>query len=165
MRTEIERKFLLRDDAWRQDIVSQEHIRDGLIVSDGGSKVRVRLSDRAASITVKGPRLGLRRDEYEYPIPPEDARRLIEGCGARVVEKTRYKVRHDGLVWDVDIYHAGLAGLSFAEVELESEDQPVSLPAWVGQEITGNARFGKRHILQLSIALGRAPTLADILES
>ncbi|WGF86769.1 CYTH domain-containing protein [Marinivivus vitaminiproducens] len=155
---EIERKFLIANDAWRGGIVGERHLRDGLVARFGQGKVRVRIDAERAWITVKGPRVGFARPEFEYPIPLGDAEAMLASlCDGPVVEKTRYLVPHDGLVWEVDIYDGILGGLAFAEVELPSVDHPLRPPHWVGREVTGDPKFRQAALLQ---AVGGSPALA-----
>jgi adenylate cyclase len=139
--TEVEHKFLVHSDGWR-DSGSGVRYRQGYLSVDAGCTVRVRVGGGAAYLTVKGPRKGVTRAEFEYPIPVADAEAMIGTlCGGRVVEKTRYRVPHEGVVWEVDEFHGANAGLVLAEVELERVGQPFTKPAWVGQEVTEDYRY------------------------
>jgi len=149
MNLEIERRFLVRSEEWRNAVIDRRRLRDGLIVASVDSKVRVRIADCEATLTVKGPRTGCTRVEYEYPIPLVDAEELLNACcGGRVVEKNRYRVLHDGDLWDIDVYVGGLAGIQLAEIELAAEEQPFSRPSWLGVEVTGDPRFSKQVMMQ-----------------
>jgi adenylate cyclase len=92
-------------------------------------------------ITLKGKTVGISRAEYEYEIPIEEGRELLELARPEVLEKRRYLVKHDGLQWEVDVFEGRHAGLVLAEVELESVDQPVDLPDWVGEEVSEDGRY------------------------
>ena len=110
MAIETERKFLTVSTAWKKKCVKSISLRDGLIASVNGRKVRVRIADHQAFLTVKGARVGYSRDEFEYEIPMLDAERLLElHCEGRVVTKTRHLVEEDGFVFEVDVYD-GLLG-------------------------------------------------------
>jgi len=146
MAVEIERKFLVRGDAWRPSQTGKA-IRQGYLCLDPGRCVRVRVSADQAFLTVKGACEGMRRLEFEYPIPGEDARQLLALCEGGVIEKTRYKIDYGGRIWDVDEFHGLNSGLVLAEIELESEDAAVKLPPWVGEEVTGD-----RHYFNLYLA-------------
>jgi adenylate cyclase len=141
MGTEIERKFLVRDlscIAGRQGVA----YRQGFLCSGSGVTVRVRAGGDKAYLTVKGPATGIARSEYEYPIPPADAAQILGTlCTGGMVEKTRYRVPHGGLVWEIDVFVGDNAGLVIAEVELPAEDHPVSLPPWVGAEVSADRRY------------------------
>jgi len=155
MRREIERKFLLSGESWRAHVIETRHQRDGLVASTPAGKVRVRIEGARAWITVKGERANRGRDEYEYEIPLQDAEDMMARvCGANVVEKTRHIVRHEGLVWEIDVYAGLLDGIAYAEVELDHADQPVPLPPWVGREVTDDPNHSKRQLL--SQRLGHA---------
>lgn len=148
MKQEIERKFLIIDESWRGAVTSVRHLRDGLIAVFGGGKVRVRVEGARAWIALKGPRAGCARLEFEYDVPLPDAERMLKDiCGDNVIEKTRYIVVHDGRAWEIDVHHGELAGLTYAEVELEAETAILTKPDWVGAEITGDPAYSKRNLL------------------
>lgn len=105
MAIEIERKFLVANDGWRGVCVDRIPIRDGLIATDSGQKVRVRLVGDRATIAIKGTREGSSRAEFEYDVPVVDARELLaKHCHGRVLEKTRHIVRFGGFIWEIDEY-------------------------------------------------------------
>lgn len=140
MPLEIERKFQVVNDGWRAGALGPGlALRQGYLAQH--PVVRVRVAGPEAFLTIKGPGL-LERAEFEYAIPPADAEAMLATlCAPPVIEKTRTRVAHDGLVWEVDVFGGHLAGLVLAEVELPSAEATVSLPDWVGREVTGDARF------------------------
>jgi adenylate cyclase len=139
---EIERKFLVRGDGWRALAQSDSAIRQGYLSSNAKATVRVRSWDDArAAITLKGKTEGARRAEYEYEIPIEDARELMDMSRPHLVEKRRFIVPFGGLTWEVDVFEGRHEGLVMAEVELESEDVQVELPDWAGREVTEDERY------------------------
>lgn len=144
MAKEIERKFLVANDGWLNGILRSQRLRDGLILMNEGRKVRIRIQDDQAILTVKGPREGIVRDEFEYPIPLADGLEMIDRlCGAEVLEKTRHHVPEGELTWTVDVYGGLLSGITIAEVELPQVDHDLRLPAWVGREVTGLQEYRK----------------------
>lgn len=150
MPVEIERKFLLALDTWRERVERRAHLTDGLIASAAdGRKVRVRISDESATLTVKGARRGLARDEFEYPIPVAEARQMLaDHCAGIVIEKTRHYVPHGGVTWEIDCYHGALEGIAVAEVELTSMDQAFDRPDWLGDEVTGREEWRKINLIR-----------------
>ncbi|MFN2370316.1 MAG: CYTH domain-containing protein, partial [Candidatus Krumholzibacteriia bacterium] len=132
MGIEIERKYLVTGDAWRA-LGPGVPYRQGYLCTDRERVVRVRTMGQRAALTVKGLPVGATRPEFEYPIPVDDARRLLELCLQPIIEKTRYTVQAAGRTWEVDEFHGANAGLVVAECELEAADQPLRLPAWVGE--------------------------------
>lgn len=142
MGIEIERKFLVRSEGWRAAATGSALLRQGYLSSNAKATVRVRTKDDASAvITLKGQARGLVRAEYEYAIPIPDARELLELAAPHVIEKRRYIVPLGALVWEVDVFEGRLAGLVLAEVELDSADQSVSLPDWVGEEVSQDGRY------------------------
>lgn len=142
MAAEIERKFLVAGEAWREAVVRSERLRDGLIARFGDGKVRVRQGEGRAWVAVKGPRLGFSRAEFEYEIPLADAEEMLATlCDGPILDKRRHWIPHGGRMWSVDVHRGPLAGLVLAEVELPSVDAHVELPAWVGREVSGDPLF------------------------
>lgn len=147
MPQEIERKFLVRSDAWRADVVRSERLRDGLVAASDGRKVRVRLYEDRATLTVKSRQDHGRRAEFEYEIPRDHAREMLAAHCAGIVEKTRHHVPFGGLDWEIDVYDGPLAGIVLAEVELDRLDREVPLPGWAGEEVTGRPEYKKSVML------------------
>ncbi len=146
MAIEIERKFLVRGDGWR-GLGEAVPYRQGYLCTDPERVVRVRTMGERAVITVKGLRVGASRPEFEYPIPLDDARRLLDLCLRPVLEKTRTRILLGDLVWEVDEFRGANAGLVTAECELEREDQPIARPDWLGDEVTGDPRYGNSNLV------------------
>ncbi|MEE7459108.1 adenylate cyclase [Methylorubrum populi] len=166
MRFEVERKFLVADDGWRAGVVRRHCLTDGLIGQFETGKVRVRLDEERAWITVKGARVGLSRPEFEYEIPRPDAQSMLSlVCDTCLIEKTRHCVPHAGHVWEIDVYGGSLAGLILAEVELEHEAEAFERPLWLGMEVTGDPRFRQSSLLRRFGEAGRLVTLEEVLAS
>src|SRR5215475_10293122 len=148
MAIEIERKFLVRDDSSRGLSVRQEEISDGLIAVANGRKVRVRICDQQSTLAVKSKTEGLANVEFEYEIPRADAEELIaHHCLSAVLAKTRYFVPHAEFTWQIDVYKGILRGVVLAEVELPSETTQLTLPPWVGREVTGDPNYKKLNMV------------------
>ncbi len=149
MPVEIERKFLLANDSWRSVVVKSSRLRDGLLAFYDGRKIRIRFYDDKATLTVKGPRKGLARHEFEYAIPASDGLVLLEQhCKGEVVEKTRHHVLVGDQQWMIDEYHGLLDGVILAEVELAREDTHVHLPDWIAKEVTGVEKYRKINLVK-----------------
>ena len=133
MAQEIERKFLVDGDAWREGAVGTP-FRQGYLSTVKERTVRVRIEGDRGTLTIKGITIGATRTEYEYPIPPDDARHLLDLCEQPIIEKTRYLVDHAGFTWEIDEFAGINAGLIVAEVELDAEDQAFDLPPWAGAD-------------------------------
>lgn len=141
MAREIERKFLVRRELWRPDDAGQT-IRQGYLVSSAALSVRVRTCGAQAFLTIKGPKEGMLRHEYEYPITRADADEMLDTlCIKPLIEKTRYTMKHDEREWVVDVFTGANAGLVLAEIELESEEAAFTRPAWAGEEVTDDVRY------------------------
>lgn len=156
---EIERKFLVKDDSYKQSATAQVAITQGYICKEAGRTVRVRLwtsksvsptpnaaEETHAYLTIKSKPngVGFSRFEWEKEISPADAQQLLQICLPGLIEKTRWIVPYAGnadLKWEVDEFHGRMAGLVMAELELEREDQPYTKPDFVGEEVTGDPRY------------------------
>ncbi len=138
---EIERKFLLKNDLWR-GLAKGEIYKQGYLCCDKERTLRVRIQGNNAFLTIKGLAINASCPEFEYNIPLPEAKSLLTTlCIKPVIEKTRYRIPVDNLIWEVDEFTAENEGLIIAEVELERPDQPVELPCWIGREVTGEKRF------------------------
>jgi adenylate cyclase len=141
MGKEIERKFLMSGNGWREGATAVEY-RQGYLNSDMARTVRIRTAGNKAFLTVKGPTVGATRAEYEYPIPLADCNEMLDTLAEKpLIEKKRYRVRHRGLTWEIDEFMGENRGLVVAEVELQGEDQPFERPPWLGGEVTGDPRY------------------------
>jgi CYTH domain-containing protein len=158
MPIEIERKFLLANDGWRAGVVQSDHFTDGLVARVDGRKVRVRLSDNCAWLTVKGPRIGISRHEFEYEIPRSDALIMLQSlCAGPPIEKIRHIVPVGGLNWAIDIHLGALEGIEFAEVELSHADDHLPLPSWAGTEVTHDPLLRKEALLARCVLAAAMP--------
>lgn len=146
MGKEIERKYLVRGDAWRA-LAAGVRYRQGYLSTVKERTVRVRTVGERGYLTVKGITVGATRKEFEYEIPAADAASLLELCEQPLVEKVRYKIPIGGLTWEVDEFEGVNRGLIVAECELASEDQRVELPAWIGEEVTGDPRYFNSNLI------------------
>jgi adenylate cyclase len=158
MPVEIERKFLVRGDAWRGAGVGQR-IRQGYLSREDGTTVRVRRAGTRACITIKGAADGPARPEYEYEIPCDHAEEMLQGlCHKPLIEKTRYRVDHGGATWQVDEFAGDNDGLVLAEIELRDAAQSFDLPDWVGAEVTDDRRYRNASLARHPVRLWpRAP--------
>lgn len=144
MGIEIERKFLVKGDGWRTG--KPTLYIQGYLNSDKNCTVRVRIAEPDAMITIKGSRVGISRAEYEYPIPVEDAKEMLNLCVGPLVEKHRWFYTDGELTWEIDEFFGPNKGLVVAEIELLHEDQSITLPDWVGQEVTEDARYSNSNL-------------------
>lgn len=148
MPIEIERKFLVTNDAWRHAAhevipMAQGYLNDLATVDSGAMRasVRVRIAGDAAFLNLKSRELGRTRQEFDYPIPVADARALLALCVGGAIDKRRHLVRHAGHVWEIDEFLGDNAGLVVAEIELASADEAFERPPWLGREATDAARY------------------------
>lgn len=149
MAVEIERKFLLASEAWRPLVTQTQNIVDGLLMEADGAKLRVRLCDGKATLTFKGKRSGLQREEVELPLEIDQAQNLLNHhCDGRILAKSRHLVPWGTLTWEIDEYASPLDGIVLAEIELPSAEHPVALPDWIGQEVSGEPRWRKLNMLE-----------------
>ena len=144
---EIERKFLLRNEAWRAAADGGTRLRQGYLSDAPARTVRVRIRGERGYLTIKGQNVGTKRPEFEYAIPLADAEALLDLCLAPLVEKTRYEVRHGAHLWEIDVFEGANAGLVVAEVELTDEAEAVALPEWIGTAVSDDARYYNSNLI------------------
>jgi adenylate cyclase len=138
---EIERKFLLRGDAWRAAVAERVPMSQGYIARSDRTSVRVRLAQERGWLNIKSGGLVASRQEFEYPIPTADALELLALATGPLIEKTRHIVPHQGFEWEIDEFHGANSGLVVAEIELDDLHQEFPLPKWIGAEVTHLARY------------------------
>lgn len=142
MSIEIERKFLVHNDSWRDSVIRHAKIRQAYLDSDANVSIRVRVKDNSsATLTLKTRSSKLRRREFEYTIPNLDAEELIALRRGHIIEKVRYIVPAGDLTWEIDVFSGENLGLVIAEIELPNENHQIELPAWLGLEVTGQAQY------------------------
>jgi adenylate cyclase len=148
MAKEIERKFLVKGDAWRA-LAKGTTYRQGYLNSAKERTVRVRTAEDKAFLTIKGLTLGATRAEYEYAIPFDEGKAMLDALAEKpLIEKKRYKIPAGDLTWEIDEFLGDNAGLIVAEVELKSEDQAFDRPAWLGDEVTGDTRYYNANLIK-----------------
>jgi adenylate cyclase len=142
MATEIEHKFLVRDDRWRNQVERSVWMRQGYLTSDARCSVRVRIADGQGFLNLKSGTLGIQRSEYEYPIPLAEAEEILDTlCEQPLLEKTRHYLYHGAHLWEVDEFAGDNAGLIVAEVELDRPDEPFARPDWLGADVSHDLRY------------------------
>ncbi len=149
MSIEIERKFLIQNNAWREHVYRSERLCQGYLISDEASSVRARISDDKAHLNIKSGALAVYRREYDYVIPLADAHQILDAlCNKPLLEKIRHWVRHGGHVWEIDVFQGDNAGLILAEVELDDVAEAVELPPWIGAEVSHDIRYYNPYLVQ-----------------
>lgn len=152
---EIERKYLVTSDCYRELAVARYHIRQGYISREKTGTVRVRITDDKAYLTIKGkPAAGhFARYEWEKEIDVQEAEELMKLCQGTVIDKTRWIVPAETvdnlqltvdnlqLIWEVDEFHGKHEGLVVAEIELDNEEQSFEIPDFIGDEVTHDPRY------------------------
>lgn len=149
MGMEIEHKFLVVDDSWREQVTSQTRIVQGYLARTGSVTLRVRIRGDAAYVTIKGASKGISRSEYEYPIPVDDAQAMLdELADGPVVAKVRHLVPVGGHTWEVDVFGGANAPLVMAEVELGADDEEFERPSWAGSDVSDDPRYYNVNLAQ-----------------
>lgn len=142
MALEIERKYLVINDKWRDSVIKESVMKQGYLANVPNASVRVRVADNMARLTIKGRSEGISRSEYEYPIPLQDAQEILNGLVAgALIEKVRYQVKCGDHLWDLDVFDGTNRGLIVAEVELGSEEEAFQMPEWAGEEVSSDSRY------------------------
>ena len=142
MKLEIERKFLVLGDSWRNAARASAYFRQGYLNDEKHCSVRVRVSGEKAWLNLKSVTIGAQRHEFEYEIPARDAHQMLDLLSCKpIVEKTRYFVDIGPHTWEIDVFEGDNAGLVVAEIELDSPDETFEKPAWAGEEVTHDTRY------------------------
>ena len=135
MPVEIERKFLVKDDSWKESAIGTKYIQ-GYLSKEKDSTIRVRIAGDEAFITIKSKVVGFSRQEYEYKIPIPDAKKMLDSmCFKPLIIKTRYEIKYQGNIWEVDVFDGENKGLILAEIELSSETQNFENPAGLEKKL------------------------------
>lgn len=149
MALEIEKKYLVHPDIWQQTEKGKGSLySQGYLLTEPGKTIRVRLTDAGGFLTIKGETVGAARPEYEYAIPQQDAQELLSGFCGGIIEKTRYKIRFEGKLWEVDEFHGDNEGLLLAEIELAAEEEVFSLPPFIARDVTGQVAYYNAYLSQ-----------------
>ncbi len=141
MGIEIERKFLLTGEDWKENIKSKTEIKQGYLNTDKTRTVRVRIRANKGYLTIKGKSNTISRPEYEYEIPYSDALELLKLCDKPIIAKHRYEVEYKNHLWEIDVFEDENKGLIFAEIELNSENETFEKPSWIGKEVSKDSRY------------------------
>ena len=150
MPIEIERKFLVVGEGWREAVRESVPMRHGYLAPLGGkASVRVRVEGTVGKLNVKAAKIGTSRAEYEYEIPADEAEEMLATLCTGLILKTRHYIPVGEHVWELDVFEGDNAPLVVAEIELSREDEPFVRPAWLGAEVTEDARY-YNHTLSLT---------------
>lgn len=149
MAWEIERKFLVRCERWRRFVSDSQRLIQGYLLLEQRSSIRVRVAGERALLNIKGATLGVRRREYEYPIPLADAQEMLaELCQGVPIEKIRHYVPFGRHLWEIDEFFGANAGLIVAEIELTDPDEDFERPPWLGREVSDDPRFYNSRLVE-----------------
>lgn len=150
MPTEIEKKFLVVGENWRQEISHSLLMRQAYLANSEHSSIRVRITGSKAQLNIKSAALTIAREEYEYDIPLSDAENILAGmCAGGQLVKTRHHINHAGHLWEVDEFHEENLGLVIAEIELNHICESFEKPVWLGREVSHLARYYNPLLLEL----------------
>jgi adenylate cyclase len=151
MGIEVERKFLVSDESWRDEVTSSTRIVQGYIAQTGSATVRVRVRGDRGFLTIKGLSVGVSRSEFEYEVPVADALAMLDELAqGPVIDKVRHLVPVGGHVWEVDVFAGENAPLVMAEVELADSQEAFVRPDWAGVEVSDDQRY-------FNVNLARSP--------
>lgn len=140
---EIERKFLVKSDDFKEQAFAKNKIAQGYLSSAPERTVRVRIKGEKAYLTIKGigQQGGMTRFEWENQIPLDEAVELLKLCEKGKIEKTRYEIKSGDHIYEVDEFYGENEGLIMAEIELKSETEIFEKPDWLGEEVTNDERY------------------------
>ena len=143
MGKEIERKFLVTNDTWKELSVDSHEIVQAYLSHRKEAIVRLRCMDNNAFITIKGLTSDIERNEWEYSISYDDAIEMIESgmCEGEILYKTRHIVTYRNKTWEIDVFKGNLSGLILAEIELDNKNEIIDMPPFIGEEVSNNPAY------------------------
>lgn len=143
MSLEIERKFLVENEDFKKESYHKKSLKQGYLNADKNRTVRIRIADDKGFITIKGKsnETGTTRFEWEKEIDVLEAEQLLLLCEPSVIDKIRFYIKSNKHVYEVDEFYGDNNGLIVAELELTSENEEFTKPAWLGKEVTGNVNY------------------------
>jgi adenylate cyclase len=141
MGLEIERKFLIKNDSWKNEIKKTVSIRQGYLNSEVERTVRIRIQGEQGVLTIKGKNQNVTRKEFEYQIPLDDALNLLSMCEKPIIKKTRFLIPSNRSTWEIDVFDGENKGLVIAEIELTSEEESFDIPNWLGEEVSSESKY------------------------
>ena len=141
MGLEIERKFLIKNDSWKNEIKKTISIIQGYLNSEVERTVRIRIQGERGVLTIKGKNQNVTRKEFEYQIPLDDALNLLAMCEKPIIEKTRFLIPSNHSTWEIDVFDGENKGLVIAEIELTSEEESFDIPNWLGEEVSSESKY------------------------
>ena len=148
MALEIERKYLV-DLEKLGTLENGTRIKQGYLSTNKEAVVRVRVKNDKAYLTIKGANNGISRLEFEYEIPFDEANEMLDNlCKKPVIDKTRYIIKHDIHIWEIDVFYGDNEGLVVAEVELKDENEKINLPSWIKEEVTSDNRYFNSNLMK-----------------
>ena len=148
MGIEIERKFIVKDSSWKTPDINGVTMKQAYLKNSPEAVVRLRIAENTAYITVKGKTRNACRLEFEYEIPVSDAAQMLCLCEKPFIEKIRYPVEFQGMIWVIDVFSGANQGLVIAEIELETRDQVFLFPPWLGREVTDDPGFFNSNLIK-----------------
>ncbi|MEQ1637777.1 MAG: CYTH domain-containing protein [Methylococcales bacterium] len=149
MPVEIEHKFLVANDGWRQHVSATAQYQQGYLTSDPTSSIRVRIDNTQAWLNIKSATIGNHRHEYEYPIPLTDAQEILENlCKKPLITKIRHFIIQGSHTWEIDEFQGENQGLCVAEIELAQIDEVFEKPSWLGKDVTDDLRYYNNNLAQ-----------------
>ncbi len=141
MATEIERKFLVKSDAYKQ-LAAPSHFQQGYLSTEPERTIRIRVANEKGFLTIKGKNESISRVEYEYEIPVAEAKEMLSKLALpTIIEKNRYRIEYKGKIWEVDEFLGENEGLTIAEIELDSPDEQFNIPSWIGKEVSYDIKY------------------------
>ena len=148
MSLEIERKFLVTSKDYRSESKKID-IEQAYFVANKNLSIRIRIEGLIASINIKTYKTERTNNEFEYTIPIDEARYLINKTKYKIIKKTRYLYNYKGKIWEIDEFKDKHIGLVIAEIELNEENEKFELPSWVGKEVTCDPQYRNSNLAKI----------------
>ena len=146
MALEIERRFLIKNDNWREFITKKIFIEQGyLSKSLDDWIIRIRFTGEDFKITLKKHIKSFTNFEFEYSIPQKEGETIMSNI-SNTIKKERFFLKVEKKSWIIDCFQDSNYPLEIAEIELSNEKEDLSLPSFVSKEITGLKHYSNFHL-------------------
>ena len=141
MAFEIERRFLIKNDNWKEFITKKIYIEQGYLSKSLDDWIsRIRFTDKEFKIALKKHIKGFTNFEFEYSIPRSDADKIMSNLSS-TIKKDRYFLEIEKKSWIIDCFKENNYPLEIAEIELSNEEEDLCLPSFISKEITGLTHY------------------------
>ena len=141
MALEIERRFLIKNDNWKEFITNKIFIEQGYLSKNLDDWIiRIRFTGKEFKIALKKHIASFTNFEFEYSIPQKDGEIIMSNL-SNTIKKERFFVEVEKKSWVIDCFKENNYPLVIAEIELSKEEEDLKFPSFISEEITGLVHY------------------------